>query len=151
MRRDLGCSMDYLINESMRHYARSRNYSMAATNTAQPELKVESPHRPPPLPEAPAAAPPRPSIYLMFNGQRHKIDKEKYIIGRGSQVTDLTIRDGNISRKHCAVVYRNGSYFIKDLGSTNGIEFDGNRVEHKRIEDGDVFYLCDYQIQFSFR
>ena len=28
MTRDLGCSMDYLINESMRHYARSRNYSL---------------------------------------------------------------------------------------------------------------------------
>ncbi|MCK6571279.1 hypothetical protein L6V77_09275, partial [Myxococcota bacterium] len=30
MTRDLGCSMDYLINEAMRHYARSRNYSLAA-------------------------------------------------------------------------------------------------------------------------
>ena len=28
MTRDLGCSMDYLINEAMRHYARSRNYSL---------------------------------------------------------------------------------------------------------------------------
>lgn len=181
MTRDLGCSMDYLVNEAMRHYARSRNYSLAAASR-QAEPQVVSPYgeaqpapspqqptppppahpqppaqqrRPPPLPgqqrapEPPAQA--RPPLYLLFNGQRYRIDKEKFIIGRGSQMTDLTIRDGNISRKHCAVIYRGGSYFIKDLDSTNGIEFNGKRIEHKRVEEGDTFYLCDYELRFTFR
>ncbi len=185
MTRDLGCSMDYLVNEAMRHYARSRNYSLAAASR-QGEPEVVSPYgqgqpppspqptppparpqqpppvsqnqqqrRPPPLPgqqrapEPPAQA--RPPLYLLFNGQRYRIDKEKFIIGRGSQMTDLTIRDGNISRKHCAVIYRGGSYFIKDLDSTNGIEFNGKRIEHKRVEEGDTFYLCDYELRFTFR
>lgn len=166
MTRDLGCSMDYLINESMRHYARSRNYSLAAASR-QAEPQVVSPfgeaegqgRRPPPLPgggrdPSPAPQPSsagRAPLYLLFNGQRYRVDKEKFIIGRGSQMTDLTIRDGNISRKHCAVIYRSGSYFIKDLGSTNGIEFNGKRIEHKRVEEGDTFYLCDYELRFTFR
>lgn len=169
MTRDLGCSMDYLINESMRHYARSRNYSLAAASR-QAEPQVVSPfgeaegaggRRPPPLPgggaptrdrsPAPQASPGRAPLFLLFNGQRYRVDKEKFIIGRGSQMTDLTIRDGNISRKHCAVIYRSGSYFIKDLGSTNGIEFNGKRIEHKRVEEGDTFYLCDYELRFTFR
>ncbi len=178
MTRDLGCSMDYLVNEAMRHYARSRNYSLAAAPQSQPNVvspygqaaarqapaapappqsrqAPAAPRRPPPLPGQPRApqqeAEARPPLFLLFNGQRYRIDKEKFIIGRGSQMTDLTIRDGNISRKHCAVIFRSGSYFIKDLDSTNGIEFNGKRIEHKRIEESDTFYLCDYEIRFTFR
>lgn len=179
MTNDLGCSMDYLVNEAMRHYARSRNYSLAAAarpveqpvapNFARQESDVTPPPQqrrpPPPLPEAPAqprhSVPEQPAaqvasadrrpLFLTFNGQRYRIDKDKFVIGRGSQMTDLTIRDGNISRKHCAVVFRNGQYFIKDLDSTNGIEFNGKRVEHKRVDDGDVFYLCDYELRFAYR
>ena len=180
MTRDLGCSMDYLINESMRHYARSRNYSLASPDQqrAEPEPEAESyplaapahapthapthqhpassRRRPPPLPggQAPEPTPhrqQRPTLFLLFNGQRYRIDTDRFVIGRGSQGTELTIRDGNISRKHCAVIYHNGHYFIKDLDSTNGVEYNGKRIEHKRVEEGDTFYLCDYELRFTFR
>jgi len=185
MTRDLGCSMDYLVNEAMRHYARSRNYSLAAPPQEpgrMPYDSFEQPPRaappaapappmgvgrPPPLPDrrhpghgmpppAPMQAPVhadvgRPPLFLLFNGQRYRIDKDKFVIGRGSQMTDLTIRDGNISRKHCVVMHRSGNYFIKDLDSTNGIEFNGKRIEHKRVEEGDTFYLCDYELRFTYR
>ncbi len=88
---------------------------------------------------------------MIFNNNRYVIDSDKFVIGRGSQQTDLTIRDGNISRKHCAVIHRNGNYYIKDLDSTNGIEYRGNRIESKRIEDGDTFYLCDYELRFTYQ
>jgi pSer/pThr/pTyr-binding forkhead associated (FHA) protein len=90
-------------------------------------------------------------LYMIFNNNRYVIDSDKFVIGRGSQQTDLTIRDGNISRKHCAIIHRSGTYYIKDLGSTNGIEFQGNRIESKRVEDGDVFYLCDYELRFTYQ
>ncbi len=164
MTKDLGCSVDYLINESMRYYARSRNYSMtsgqegSSQQAGAPRQGGQAARRPPPLPQTESstiepqrAAAARPTLSLLFNGQRFRIDKDKFIIGRGSQQTDLTIRDGNISRKHCAVIYRGGNYFIKDLDSTNGIEFNGQRVERKRIEEGDTFYLCDYELRFTFR
>jgi predicted component of type VI protein secretion system len=163
MTRDLGCSVDYLVNESMRHYARSRNYSLTSADGAPPSEQPASREadselrRPPPLPagqpepQAKRSDAVRPAMYLLFNGQRYRLDKDRFVIGRGSQVTDLTIRDGNISRKHCAVIYRGGNYFIKDLGSTNGVEFNGKRIEHKRIEEGDTFYLCDYELRFTFR
>jgi hypothetical protein len=98
-----------------------------------------------------AAAQGQQPLYLLFNNNRYVVDKEKFVIGRGSQQTDLTIRDGNISRKHCAVLYRNGSYYIKDLDSTNGVEFRGNRIESKKVDEGDVFYLCDYELRFTYR
>jgi len=170
MTRDLGCSVDYLINESMRHYARSRNYSLTSAAEVAKQSDVPAPQapqpsgepsgalrRPPPLPagepahQARRSEVVRPAMYLLFNGQRYRLDKDRFIIGRGSQVTDLTIRDGNISRKHCVIIYRGGNYFIKDLDSTNGVEFNGKRIERKRIEEGDTFYLCDYELRFTFR
>ena len=257
MSRDLGCSMDYLVNEAMRHYARSRNYSLANARPQEPSQRFQQPMpgigpppvpppatstggygsappygfqdpyggrtgtnqaappgydprlqtqprppafgAPPPMPDPygapapgygapgydphvrpPAVAPPpppvpggfgpghapplpaprpgpppaagsRPRLYLIFQGQKYLVDKDKFIIGRGSKVTDLTIRDGNISRKHAAVIYRSGKHFIKDLDSTNGIEYQGNRIDSKKIEEGDAFHVCDYEFRFTYR
>ena len=71
--------------------------------------------------------------------------------GRGAKSSDLPIKDGNISRKHAAVIRRNGTYFIKDLGSTNGIDYKGMRIDNKRIDEGDVFHLCDYELRFTYK
>jgi hypothetical protein len=119
------------------------------------EQPVSRPH-PPPLPSnfsVPAqvdagAAPP---LFLVFGNQRYVIDKDQFIIGRGTKSSDLPIRDGNISRKHAAVIRRNGEYYIKDLGSTNGIDFKGERIEGKKIEEGDTFSICDYQLKFTYK
>jgi hypothetical protein len=94
------------------------------------------------------AAPP---LYLVFDNQKYRIDKDQFIIGRGSKSSDLPIKDGNISRKHAAVIRRNGTYFIKDLGSTNGIDYKGMRIDNKRIDEGDLFHLCDYELRFTYK
>lgn len=230
MANDFDCSIDYLINESMRYYARSKNYPAAGAGsssspthppaagpigaaasvpsrrpgsaTSPPGVLPTpagaqtggypaaaapggaSPRRPPsPTPAShlggvPAAPPPRPSgvipaqsgaaaavnptaqpvvagsgaiLYLMFNGQRFSVTKDQFIIGRGSKTSDLPIKDGNISRKHAAVIRRNGTFYIKDLGSTNGIDYKGMRIDNKRIDEGDVFHLCDYELKFTYR
>jgi hypothetical protein len=102
---------------------------------------------PPPTPGAETAPP----LFLIFANQRYIVDKDQFIIGRGAKTSDLPIRDGNISRKHAAVVRRAGEYYIKDLGSTNGIDFNGERIEARKIEEGDVYSICDYQLKFTFR
>ncbi len=115
---------------------------------------------PPPLPGggarasmAPPAAPPaRPrQLFIIFNGQKIPVTKEEFVIGRGSKSADLAIKDGNISRRHAAVVLHNGGYYMKDLGSTNGVEYQGRRFDSKRIEEGDVFRICDYELRFSYQ
>ena len=94
---------------------------------------------------------PAPPLYLVFDNQKYRIDKDQFIIGRGAKSSDLPIKDGNISRKHAAVIRRNGTYFIKDLGSTNGIDYKGMRIDNKRIDEGDVFHLCDYELRFTYK
>ena len=116
-----------------------------------PGANVRRPVAPPrPTPD-PAVASGAPTLFLIFNSQTIAIDKDQFIIGRGSKTSDLPIKDGNISRKHAAVIRRNGTYYIKDLGSTNGIDYKGMRIDNKRIDEGDVFHLCDYELRFSYR
>jgi len=111
--------------------------------------------RPAPPAPRPATAEAAPAgaatLFLIFNNQRIPIDKDQFIIGRGSKTSDLAIKDGNISRKHAAIIRRGGTYYIKDLGSTNGIDYKGMRIDNKRIDEGDVFHLCDYELRFSYR
>lgn len=211
MANDFDCSIDYLINEAMRFYARSKNYqagtgssqnlpaqaAVAAAGANGPSLtgnaggrprstipppapapgpgqsggvpaldarRPTAPPMPPPRPTRATPAPPPspratpepmpaagPTLVLVFNNQRIPIDKDQFIIGRGSKTSDLAIKDGNISRKHAAVIRRNGMFYIKDLGSTNGIDYKGMRIDNKRIDEGDIFHICDYELKFTYR
>lgn len=112
------------------------------------------PHAPPPLPggaAAPMSSGGLTMLYVIFNGQKFPVQKEEFIIGRGTKTADLPIKDGNISRRHAAVIWQNGAWYMKDLGSTNGIEFQGRKVDSRRVEEGDVYQLCDYEIRFTYR
>lgn len=123
------------------------------------QSQAPSPYMPPspgsgssplPMPSIPHSAGTVPTLYLIFNGQRIPITKEQFIIGRGLKTSDLAIKDGNISRKHAAIIYHNGAYYIKDLGSVNGIEFATKRIDSKRIDEGDIFHICDYELRFTY-
>lgn len=178
---ELEKSVDELINDAMTAYAQLNGYEVdAAVHTPPPPVvrppalpqRLRSPPSPPPPPRygraTPLASPslmgaltpPPPvieaapngaTLYLVFDNQKYRIDKDQFIIGRGSKSSDLPIKDGNISRKHAAVIRRNGTYFIKDLGSTNGIDYKGMRIDNKRIDEGDVFHLCEYELKFTYK
>lgn len=103
--------------------------------------------------QAPVAAP-SPStqtLYAFYDGQSYPVTKEEFIIGRGAKTTDLCIKDSNVSRRHAVVVLHNGQYWMVDQQSTNGVEFSGAKIDRKRIDDGDVFKICDYEITFTYR
>ena len=103
-----------------------------------------------PAPRRPGSAGGTRPLYLYYDGQVYEVDQDQFVIGRGSKYSDLPIKDANISRRHCAVVRRNGQYYIKDLESTNGVEFNGQRVDNHLIQEGTSYRLCDHEIRFSF-
>lgn len=118
--------------------------------------------RPGGMPGAPPqmGQPPRPparpgnanrTLIAIFEGQQYPVTKEEFVIGRGQKTSDLTIRDSNVSRRHACIVLYNGQYWIVDQQSTNGVEFNGTKVERKVIEDGDMVRICDHEIQFVYR
>jgi len=96
----------------------------------------------------PAPAANRNRLVLYYRGQRHEINKDRFIIGRGKQSSDLTIKDPNVSRQHAMVECLNGQYFMVDMGSTNGIEYNGQRLQRKPVASGDQFNICDHELRF---
>lgn len=228
MARELECSVDYLINEAMKQYARQRSQDSgrapypapgrepsqpgagasaapAASRApaggalaAQPPNRVPSPPNraplpppppppsrgptatampavtrstqppgtrtvPPPLPRTPMPPPgPRTNgfpgasaqatiLTLVYQGERFPINKDRFVIGRGKQSSDLTLKDPNVSRQHAMVEFQNGVYFMVDMGSTNGVEYNGQRIARKQIAEGDVFRICDHGLAFTYR
>ena len=153
-----------LINDAMASYAQLAGYEPTEQGRTPPPTPAPEPLPTPPpraaRPPVPLATPVPPAVedglagatlYLVFDNQKYRIDKDQFIIGRGSKSSDLPIKDGNISRKHAAVIRRNGTFYIKDLGSTNGIDFKGMRIDNKRIDEGDVFHICEYELKFTYK
>ena len=79
------------------------------------------------------------------------VTKERFVIGRGKQSSDLTLKDPNVSRQHAMVEFQNGVYFMVDMGSTNGVEYNGQRIARKQIAEGDAFRICDHEVRFTYR
>jgi pSer/pThr/pTyr-binding forkhead associated (FHA) protein len=90
-------------------------------------------------------------LSILYQGERYEVNKDRFVIGRGKQSSDLMLKDPNVSRQHAMVEHQNGVYFIVDLGSTNGIEFNGQRILRKQIAEGDVFRICDHDLRFTYR
>ncbi|MEA5154953.1 DUF3662 and FHA domain-containing protein [Raineyella sp.] len=81
----------------------------------------------------------RTRLVLEVNGMRHPLTPPGFIIGRGTSA-DLRINDPGISRQHAEIkVSGTGDdqqVTIVDLGSTNGIIVNGQRVTQAILAEG---------------
>lgn len=81
----------------------------------------------------------RADLVLEVNGIRHPLTPPGFTIGRGTD-TDIRINDPGISRHHAEIrVSGTGSdqvIEIVDMGSTNGIVVNGNKVDHAILGSG---------------
>lgn len=68
------------------------------------------------------------------------------LIGR-SPDADVVLADRQISRQHARLSFKNGELIIKDLGSTNGLVVNGERVKSIALREGDAVELGDYTLQ----
>jgi len=73
---------------------------------------------------------------LFVNGSRHELTKAALVLGR-SRDCDIRLDDPNVSRRHAEVRREDGSYWVVDLGSTNGIELNGRKVDRARLTNDD--------------
>ena len=81
----------------------------------------------------------RAPLVLEVNGTRHPLQPPGLLIGRGSEA-DLRINDPGISRRHAQIRVNSAGQGLQidivDLGSTNGILVNGQRVQHAVLQDG---------------
>ena len=65
------------------------------------------------------------------------ISEDVMLIGRKRGVCDLYLDHGSISKLHCLIAKTDGLLFFRDLGSTNGIKVNGQRVTRGALLPGD--------------
>ena len=72
---------------------------------------------------------------------------EDVVIGR-ARSCDLRLPNVSVSREHARVLWDEGNYAIKDLGSHNGIYVNGERVEQHPLASGDEIRLGKYELVY---
>jgi hypothetical protein len=87
-------------------------------------------------------------VILKFNGTRYEVKQRRVVIGR-SRDCDVQLSDTNVSRRHAELRQEGASYWIVDLGSTNGLEVNGKRVKRAKLSDGDTITLGSTDMSFS--
>ncbi len=65
-------------------------------------------------------------------GKEVKIPTPKCLIGRGEEC-HMRPKSEAVSRKHCAIVVKDGKVILHDFGSKNGTYLNGKRVEGKSV------------------
>jgi hypothetical protein len=63
------------------------------------------------------------------------------VVGRHPQC-DARLDSLRVSRHHCCMTQDHGEVVIRDLGSTNGIRINGQRVEFGRLRPGDELSIA---------
>src|SRR4051794_36362284 len=81
----------------------------------------------------------RAHVILEVNGMKHPLDPPGLVVGRGTDA-DLRINDPGVSRRHAELQVFPGDpspqVSVVDLGSTNGMLVNGQRVSQATLGDG---------------
>jgi hypothetical protein len=91
---------------------------------------------------------PEPPATLTVNGKPHELQKTSVVIGR-SKDCDIRISDPNVSRRHAEVRQEGSTYWIVDLGSTNGISVNGHALKRAKLDDDDRIALGSTELVFN--
>jgi pSer/pThr/pTyr-binding forkhead associated (FHA) protein len=91
---------------------------------------------------------PRLAVQALGETWEVELTDDVVTIGRASS-SGIAIDSNGVSRKHAEVQHRRDGFYIVDLGSTNGTRFQGQRIEERRLEDGDEFQVGPAQIVFK--
>jgi hypothetical protein len=87
-------------------------------------------------------------VTLTVDGTEHEVKQRRVVLGR-SKDCDIQLSDTNVSRRHAELRQEGASYWMVDLGSTNGMEVNGKRVKRAKLRDGDTVTLGSTDVVFS--
>jgi hypothetical protein len=111
--------------------------------------RVYSPDRAPRVLDAGAGAPAVASrAVLSGQGRRTVLSGTRLTLGR-SRDCEIVVDDVNVSRRHAELVAEGDGWTIVDLGSTNGIKVNRQRVDRARLGHGDRITLGLTDLDFE--
>lgn len=87
-------------------------------------------------------------LVSLTNGPTLIVDKPILLIGRHPEC-DIQIDSRKISRRHCCIAQVADYLVVRDLGSTNGIRINGNRVLEGRLNHNDELTIGGLRYRVS--
>lgn len=77
------------------------------------------------------------------------IDRAVILVGRSADCDAVVTGSQKISRRHCCLVQVDEEYYVRDLGSMNGVWLNGNKVKRvARLTAGDNLSIGDVEFLF---
>jgi pSer/pThr/pTyr-binding forkhead associated (FHA) protein len=80
-------------------------------------------------------------------GESFALTEPRLTVGRRPD-SDVFLDDVTVSRDHAVVVRRGDDYYLDDCGSLNGTYINRERIESKRLSDGDELQIGKYKLAF---
>lgn len=78
------------------------------------------------------------------------LEKAIVLVGRQSDCDVSLTNSRKISRKHCCIAQVNNTFIVRDLGSTNGVFLNGNRIQKEAIiAMGDDLIIGDVRFRLQ--
>ena len=72
-------------------------------------------------------------------------------IGRADD-NDIVLDDDGVSRYHATLLFDNGSLWLQDAGSRNGVFVNGERLSgHRALKVGDVLSIAEHTFAVRWR
>lgn len=88
-------------------------------------------------------------LYDEARDRAYALTGDRQNIGRES-ANDIVVPDINISRVHAEIhMQPNGQWVISDLGSTNGLYVNGQKVQSVQLNDADMITLGTSTLEFQ--
>lgn len=84
-----------------------------------------------------------------YTSVKFPIDRDRVEIGRDPSTSIVLDADPSVSRRHAVIVRQGTSYFVEDLGSTNGTYVNGVRVRSAALNLGDVVHFGSSSFRFG--
>jgi len=79
--------------------------------------------------------------------KQFQLDESRVTIGRTNDNT-IVLPDSGVSKRHAAIVYKDGDYYITNLGSSNGVFVNDFRVENEKLKYWDEIQIHNFVIKF---
>jgi predicted component of type VI protein secretion system len=83
-------------------------------------------------------------LISLNDGPNILLDKPILLLGRHPEC-DVQIDSRKISRRHCCIAQVSDYLVVRDLGSTNGVRINGNRILEGRLAPGDELTIGTYR------
>lgn len=85
-------------------------------------------------------------LLSLTDGPSILLDKPILLFGR-HQECDVQLNSKKISRRHCCIAQVGEVLVIRDLGSTNGVKINGERVVEGVLVPGDELIIGNFRYQ----